>query len=95
MSSWVVCYLQQGNDFEDPLGDTQFLETPALLLKMDVRDNKIVFVPSLQECDELITQCLEHIIVSAEGLHRVSVKRFFVFVTILIFLYRFVSSITG
>ncbi|XP_053550231.1 dynein axonemal heavy chain 3 [Bombina bombina] len=67
---------KDGNDFEESYNEMQFFTPQILILKLKVEEPKIVFEPSLEECWNLILQCFQEIIKSAEGLPKVEVDLF-------------------
>ncbi|XP_014014461.1 dynein axonemal heavy chain 3 [Salmo salar] len=67
---------QDGNDFGEVFDEMRFVQPQVLLVKLRVEEPHIVFLPSLQECWELIHRGFMEIIKSAQKLPRVECNLF-------------------
>lgn len=67
----VLCVFQAGNDFGEVFDEIMYVQSPVLLVKLQVDEPHIDFSPSFQECWELIRRAFMEIIKSAEKLPRV------------------------
>lgn len=70
-SCYLLCVLQEGNDFGEVFDELKYVQPQVLLVKLEVEEPRIVFNPSFQECWELIHRAFMEIIKSAEKLPRV------------------------
>uniref|UniRef100_A0A8C6KXL8 Dynein, axonemal, heavy chain 12 n=1 Tax=Nothobranchius furzeri TaxID=105023 RepID=A0A8C6KXL8_NOTFU len=62
---------QQGNDFGEMFDEMKHIQPQTLLVELQVEDTHIEFIPSLQECWEVIHRAFMEIVKSAEKLPRV------------------------
>ncbi|KAH8862794.1 Dynein heavy chain 3, axonemal [Schistosoma japonicum] len=67
---------QNGNKFEEPYDELQFLHRSPLLLKLHISDPKIIFTPSFRETRDCILHCFQAVTDAAESLPRVEVDIF-------------------
>lgn len=67
----VVRVLQKGNSFGEVFDEMKYVKPQILVIKLQVNEPHIEFIPSFQECWELIHRVFMEIIRSAEELPRV------------------------
>lgn len=67
----AFCFLQEGNDFGEVFDDLKYVQSQVLLVKLQVDEPHINFIPSFQECWELTHRAFMEIIKGAEKLPRV------------------------
>lgn len=65
------CVPQDGNDFDDVFDEMKYVQSQVLLVKLQVNEPHIDFIPSFEDCWELIQRSFMEIIKSAEMLPRV------------------------
>lgn len=65
------CVPQYGNDFDEVFDEMKYVQSQVLLVKLQVNEPHINFIPSFEECWELIQRSFMEIIKSAEMLPRV------------------------
>lgn len=66
-----LCVPQYGNDFDEVFDEMKYVQSQVLLVKLQVNEPHINFIPSFEECWELIQRSFMEIIKSAEMLPRV------------------------
>uniref|UniRef100_A0ACB8FM62 Uncharacterized protein n=1 Tax=Sphaerodactylus townsendi TaxID=933632 RepID=A0ACB8FM62_9SAUR len=67
---------KDGNDFEEPYHEMQFFVPQVLVIKLEVEEPSIVFLPRMKDCWDLICRCFMEILKHSEGLPKVHVKLF-------------------
>ncbi|CAG5890787.1 unnamed protein product [Menidia menidia] len=67
---------KEGNDFGEVFDELRYVQSQVLLVKLQVKEHHIEFIPSFQECWEVIERAFLEIIKCAENLPRVECNLF-------------------